>query len=147
MYDRTYWANHTVDQYGGVIQVGTPVDQAHLNKLERGVSDQGLAAALMHFQKMQDGYNRETEIHVVNLAQNSMPWPFNNRETTVALKSVRESTNYSVEIGVLSYSGGRLGAIRVVDRAKNGFKLLHDGSATEIKVCARVSGGMTDPII
>lgn len=46
---------------------------------------------------------------------------------------------------MLAYSGGRLGNIRVTDRARNGFKLVHDGSATTVKVQIRVTGGMTDP--
>ena len=31
-------------------------------------------------------------------------------------------------------------------RALNGFKLVHDGSATNVKVGIRVSGGMTGPV-
>ena len=44
---------------------------------------------------------------------------------------------------MISYSGGRLGNITVTDRARNGFKLVHDGSATSVQVSVRVSGGMT----
>lgn len=72
-------------------------------------------------------------------------WTGEEAKTTIALAQLRESTNYGVEVTVLAYSGGRLGNIRVTDRARNGFKLVHDGSATTVKVQIRVTGGMTDP--
>ena len=92
-----------------------------------------------------DGYNYADEMHTATLAQTGSKWPFNNTPTTIALAQLRESTNYGVEVTVLAYSGGRLGNIRVTDRARNGFKLVHDGSATTVKVQIRVTGGMTDP--
>lgn len=144
MYDRSYWVDHVEDQHGEVIQEGTPMDQAHFNNAEQGISANGLALALIHFKQTQDAFNNEDELHAVTLQQNNAPWPFNNKETTIALDNLRENTNYSVEVGVIHYSGGRLGNIRVLDRARNGFKLIHDGSATEVQVSVRVSGGMTD---
>lgn len=146
-YNRTFWVDHVVDQRGEVIQQGTLMDQQHFNNAEHGIADMTLAGAIMQFEQMQSGYNAEDELHTLNLAMNAMPWPFNNKETTIALAGLRESTNYSVEINVLAYSGGRLGNIRVIDRARNGFKLVHDGSATNVRVAVRVSGGMIDPMI
>jgi hypothetical protein len=146
-YNRTFWLDHVVDQQGQVIQQGTLLDQNHFNNAERGLADTNLAQAIGQFGQMQSGYNYEDELHTLNLEMNSLPWPFNNKETTVALDGLRESTNYSVECNVLAYSGGRLGAIRVTDRARNGFKLVHDGSATTVRVALRISGGMTDPFI
>ena len=124
-YDRSYWKDHVTDQSGEVIQQGTLLDQQHFNNMELGISDMTLAGAIMQFKAVQDGYN--------------------NTPTTYALAQLRESTNYGVEVTVLAYSGGRLGNIRVTDRARNGFKLVHDGSATTVKVQIRVTGGMTDP--
>lgn len=147
MYDRTFWKDHVVDQNGDVIQQGTLLDQAHFNRLEIGVSDVHLAAALMSFKQIQDSYDYEDELQTIDLAMYDLPWPFNNKETTVALKQLRESINYSVEVNVLAYGGGRLGNIRVADRARNGFKLVHDGSATHVQVSVRISGGMTDPML
>lgn len=144
-YNRTFWVDHVTDQKGEVIQQGTLLDQQHFNNLERGVSDMGLAGAITHFKQVQDSYNNANELHTATLAQTGSKWPFNNTPTTIALNQLRESTNYSVEVTVLAYSGGRLGNIRVTDRARNGFKLVHDGSATTVKVQIRVAGGMTDP--
>lgn len=146
-YNRTFWVNHTTDQYGEVIQQGTLLDQEHFNNLEHGLSDAGLAQAIMQFKQIQEDYNYSDELQTVDLAMYDLKWPFNNRETTIALKQLRESVNYGVEITVLSYSGGRLGTIRVTDRARNGFKLVHDGSATNVRVSLRISGGMTDPML
>lgn len=141
-YGRTFWVDHVTDQNGEVLQYGTMMDQDHFNNLEEGLSDAGLALALTQFKQAQDGYQFEDEVHIVNLAMDNLPWPFNNKQTTVALKNLRENVNYGVEVSVISYSGGRLGNITVIDRALNGFKLVHDGSATSVKVGIRVSGGM-----
>lgn len=143
MYNRTYWVDHVTDQHGAVIQHGTLLDQEHFNNMECGISDIGLTLALAQFKQTQDGYEYEDETHIVDLAMEAMPWPFNNKATTIGLNTLRESTNYGVDVNVLSYSGGRLGNIRVVDRACNGFKLVHDGSATSVRVSVRIQGGMT----
>ena len=128
-YERTFWVDHVTDQNGEVLQYGTLLDQEHFNNIEEGLSDAGLALALVQFKQMQDGYQYEDETHIVNLAMENMPWPFNNRATTVGLKNLR-----------------LLGNIIVTDRACNGFKLVHDGSATSVTVGVRVSGGMTGQV-
>lgn len=145
-YERTFWVDHVTDQHGEVLQYGTLLDQEHFNNIEKGISDAGLALALVQFKQTQDGYQYEDETHIVNLAMENMPWPFNNKATTVGLKGLRENANYGVEVGVISYSGGRLGNIMVADRARNGFKLVHDGSATSVRVSVRVFGGMTGAV-
>lgn len=110
-YRRTFWVDHVTDQNGEVLQYGTLMDQEHFNNLEEGLSDAGLALALTQFKQAQDGYQFEDEVHIVDLAMDNLPWPFNNKQTTVALKNLRENVNYGVEVNVISYSGGRLGNI------------------------------------
>lgn len=146
MYDRTYWKDHVTDQHGEVLQYGTLLDQEHFNNMEVGITDASLALTLVQFKQTQDSYQTEDEVHIVDLAMDSLPWPFNNKPTTIGLKNLRENANYGVEVSVISYSGGRLGNITVKDRALNGFKLVHDGSATSVKVGVRVSGGMTGQV-
>ena len=143
-YNRTYWVDHVTDKDGKVIQQGPLLDQQHYNNMEVGLSDLSLAHAIMAFKDIQEAYNIMAALHTMTMEQPGLKWPFNNKENTVALVQLRENTNYSVEVAVLGYSGGRLGAIRVLDRARNGFKLLHDGSATTVRVAVRISGGMTD---
>lgn len=147
-YDRTYWLDHVVDQSGEVIQQGTLMDQAHFNNMEKGIAENAETLSHLLFMLMQDEYNNQNELHVLDLSMNaSEPWPHNNKDTTVALETMRESINYSVEVDVLQYSGGQLGDIRVLDRARNGFKLRHEGSAKQVQVAVRVSGGMEDPLL
>ena len=141
-YDRTYWLDHVEDQDGTVIQQGTLMDQQHFNKMEEGISNNNLVNAILLFKSLQEGYDTLSEIHVVDLTMAASPWPFNNVDTTVALSQLRETLNYSVDIEVLSYSGGNLGNFEIIDRAKNGFKIRHDGSATAVKVAVRITGGM-----
>lgn len=43
MYERTFWLDHVEDQSGEMIQEGTPLDQAHFNKMEVGIEDANLA--------------------------------------------------------------------------------------------------------
>lgn len=144
-YDRTYWVDHVEDQDGKVIQTGTLMDQAHFNNAEVGLSDVSLAHAIAQFKQTQEDYDYQSEIRTVTLGMNSSyPWPFNNKETTVALSLLRETTHYSVDVSVDEYSGGLLGNIKVLDKALNGFKLLHDGSATSVTVTVKVEGGMTE---
>lgn len=142
MYSRTFWLNHVEDQHGQVIQQGTLLDQDHFNNVEGGISDSYLAQQISRFKQIQEDYDTLSEVKSVSLAMNALPWPFNNKENTVALSQLREHTDYSVEVEVVSYSGGRLGNIQVKDRALNGFKLLHDGSATTVNVIVRITGGM-----
>ena len=143
MYEPTYWVDEVVDQSGQIIQMGTNYEQGNMNKLEKGVSDAMLAANFLMFKAMQDGYEQNAEVKDVTLAMDSLPWPFNNKLNTVALAGLRENTHYQVDVSVLSYSGGELGRIEVLDKAKNGFKLLHDGSATSVALRLRITGGMT----
>lgn len=142
MYLRTFWVDHVLDQYGEIIQQGTLLDQLHFNNLELGLSDQAVAAAFLMFRRLQMKYNETDERHTVTLTGNGNPWPFNNQPVTVALTEQRENTDYSVEVYVTGYSGGLLGNIRVLDRAPDSFKLLHDGSATSVQVKVCVCGGM-----
>jgi len=142
VYPRQYWVDHTEDQQGQVIEQGTLLDQDHFNHIEAGLSDQSLAAAIFQFKDLQESYESGDELHSLTLGQTGSKWPFNNSASTVALSQLRENNKYSVEVDVLSYSGGRLGNIKVFDRANNGFKLLHDGSATNVQVSVRVSGGL-----
>ena len=142
MYTRSYWQDHVVDQYGTDIQQGTLMDQTHFNNVEVGITDSYLAQQISRFKQIQEDYDTLSEVKSVSLAMNALPWPFNNKENTVALSQLREHTDYSVEVEVVSYSGGRLGNIQVKDRALNGFKLLHDGSATTVNVIVRITGGM-----
>ena len=46
------------------------------------------------------------------------------RDRAMALRTLRNTTNYTVDVDVVSYAGGQLGDILIKDKALNGFKLL-----------------------
>lgn len=137
MYDRTYWKNHVPG-----IQQGTMQDQDHFNRMELGISDATLTAAIQSFAAIQTDYETASEVKHITLTGNTLPWPFNNSPATVALADLRNNTDYTVEVCVTGYSGGRLGHIRVTDKARNGFKVEHDGSATTVNLTLKIRGGM-----
>ena len=58
-YERSFWVDHVTDQHGEVIQYGTLLDQLHFNNMEVGISDLGLAVALMQFKQSQDDFQYE----------------------------------------------------------------------------------------
>jgi hypothetical protein len=164
MYDRTFWVDKVTDQNGAVIQEGTLLDQTHHNKIEVGISDASLAEKLRAFSLIQNGYTDTEETIKATIENNTLTaiqwvekgtsqtaaagaapqeWPFNNSAVTIPLAYNRNTSNYTSDICVAEYSGGRLGNITVQDKALNGFKLLHDGSATKLVLVIRVRGGYT----
>lgn len=143
MYNRTFWLDHVEDEHGEVIQQGTLMDQAHFNKMELGISDSVLAGQLLAFKSEQEAYETLGEIKTVTLTANSNPWPFCNTEQAVALTQLRNTTNYDVTVTVKEYSGGELGDFEILDKALNGFKVRHDGSAESVTVELKITGGMT----
>ncbi len=82
------------------------------------------------------------EVKEVALTAGNDPWPFCAKDTAVGLSTTRKNTNYTVDVTVKSYTGGRLGDITVKDKLANGFKLHHDGSATSVVVSVVIKGGM-----
>lgn len=71
--------------------------------------------------------------------KNSKNYPFNDSETVITLKTPTETTDYRVEIEVLS--GENIGTINVTDKQLNGFKVAFTGSCTEAKLKYFVIGG------
>ena len=62
--------------------------------------------------------------------------------TTVALKTVRKTMNYDLDIEVVEVAVGQVGDVIVYDKQLNGFKLKFEGSAKSVKVKYKVRGGM-----
>jgi len=72
------------------------------------------------------------EIGVVKLT-NTKEYPFNNSETTVALKFEQADTEYAVLTEKLAPFDG-VGEVCVFDKAVNGFKIAFNGSAKSADV-------------
>ncbi len=158
MYDWTHWLDQVtdpsnvyqlVDLGGGLVQLtlagtvmqqGTPQDQTRFNNLEGGVVDAHAALALLFNYARQQAW--EIEHGTVTLT-NSEKAPFNNSKQTVALATVRESTDYLVMYEVASYTeeAGSVGDIVISNKLINGFKMEFTGSTSSATVNYVVIGG------
>lgn len=141
MYRNTQWIDEVKDQETEeVIQDGTPQSAGNFNNMEHGISDAHLAAALLIIQSGLTADQVATEEKTVTLS-NSQSYPFNNSTQTIALSTVRNFTDYTVEAEVLDHSGN-VGDVRIFDRMLNGFKVAYDGSAKSATIKLRIKGGM-----
>lgn len=71
---------------------------------------------------------------------NTLEFPFNDSQKSVALSRSRATTDYIVHAEVASATGNP-GEIVVSDRLVNGFKLAYTGSASSVKINYTVTGG------
>ena len=166
MYQWTQWVDE-VDEYEGIFtetdlgggmikhdpvtgQVyvqGTPQDAAHWNNMEAGIIDAHAAVQqlvnavrqnLWRIEDLEKATVQETGEVTLN---NSLAFPFNNSQVTVALTNVRDNLNYVVEVISVTPTGGPAGEIEVSDRQVNGFKIAFTGSASKVVVKYAVIGG------
>lgn len=79
------------------------------------------------------------EVGTVALS-NSLKFPFNNSQQSVALEAKRDNLNYIVVI--VNIAGeGNVGEVEVTDRLENGFKISYTGSASSATITYAVIGG------
>lgn len=108
--------------------------------MEHGISDAHLAAALLVIQSSLTADQVATEEKTVTLT-NTQRYPFNSSTQTIALSTVRNFTDYTVEAEITDHEGN-VGEVRIFDRMLNGFKVAYDGSAKTATVKLRIKGGM-----
>ena len=141
MYRNTHWIDEVKDQETEeVIQEGTPQSAGNFNNMEGGISDAHLAAALLIIQSGLTADQVATEEKTVTLS-NSQSYPFNNSTQTIALSTVRNFTDYTVEAEITDHDGN-VGDVKIFDRMLNGFKVAYDGSAKSATIKLRIKGGM-----
>lgn len=141
MYRNTHWIDEVKDQETEeVIQEGTPQSAGNFNNMEGGISDAHLAAALLIIQSGLTADQVATEEKTVTLS-NSQSYPFNNSTQTIALSTVRNFADYTVEAEITDHEGN-VGEVRIFDRMLNGFKVAYDGSAKSATIKLRIKGGM-----
>lgn len=144
-YDREFWLNHVVDPgTGAIIQQGTPQDQDRFNNLEEGVFSENMTALeavrmARLLKNTTDGLVGEKK--VVTLV-NSQKYPFNNSIQNVSLAASRNTKDYTVEVEIVSYTGGGIGDIEVTEKLLNGFKVAFTGAASQVVVNCYVQGGI-----
>jgi len=146
---------------GEVYVVGTPQDAAHFNNMEGGILDAHAAVGLLvnalrqlgwHVEEVTEPRITALEGRAVELEQhqvaitgsvaltNSLKFPFNNSQKSVALSHALENANYDVVILSVTATGNP-GEIEVTDRQTNGFKMAFTGSASSVTVTYAVIGG------
>lgn len=128
---------------GEIIQQGTPQSARNFNHMEDGISNAGELAALMvinSIHQQQALVDLKGECYTVDLT-NSQKYPFNNSVKTVSLNTTRNHMDYTVNVEVVSHSGGFVGDVIVSDKLLNGFKIEHTGSAKAVTLKVYVKGG------
>ncbi|MEY8330225.1 hypothetical protein AALB81_13010 [Lachnospiraceae bacterium 48-33] len=141
MYRNTQWLDEVKDiDTGELIQEGTDQSAGHFNNMEHGISDAHLAAALLVIQSSLTADQVATEEKTVTLT-NTQRYPFNNSTQTIALSTVRNFADYTVEAEITDHEGN-VGEVRIFDRMLNGFKVAYDGSAKSATIKLRIKGGM-----
>jgi hypothetical protein len=147
---------------GEIIQQGTPQSAANFNNNEHGTFAANEMADFLVIQTLQ--LQRElmsqtlqlrnelmsqtlqlrhetlSDIGTITLT-NTQVFPFNNSGSTVALQTLRDTTDYIVTVEVQSVAGGAAGDITISNKLRNGFQLSFDGSASQVVVRYNVTGG------
>ena len=141
MYRNTQWLDEVKDiDTGELIQEGTDQSAGHFNNMEHGISDAHLAAALLVIQSSLTADQVATEEKTVTLT-NTQRYPFNSSTQTIALSTVRNFADYTVEAEITDHDGN-VGDVKIFDRMLNGFKVAYDGSAKKATIKLRIKGGM-----
>ncbi len=160
-YNRTFWQDH-VTQYndrfrernnsdgtishipveGETLQEGTPQNAANFNNIETGVFgaheiDAELTRIMLQHERNIDTLTGETGSITL---ENSSVYPFNNSVRSVGLKVPRDTTDYTVDVYVVSAEGS-VGNITVTDKLCNGFKIAFTGGAKSATIKYVIRGG------
>lgn len=138
------WLDEVVDSTTKeVIQEGTPLDAEHFNHMEQGIHNNSLMLAVLleivaeNTRQVASNSGEEIEVALTN----SKDFYFNNSVKTVALSTMRSTTDYRVEVEVQGNTVN-VGDIVVYDKQMNGFKIAYTGSAESATVKCFVSGGV-----
>lgn len=146
------------DQYritraGSVIQLGTEQDALHFNNIEGGVVDAHVAIGLLvnalrqttwRVDELEDllRKHRTVEVGTITLT-NTLKYPFNNSERTIALVTPQDNGDYIVDVNVTAQVGG-VEEVIVSSKLTNGFKMAFLGGGSSCTVKYVVIGGFTE---
>ena len=146
------------DQYritraGSVIQLGTEQDALHFNNIEGGVVDAHVAIGLLvnalrqttwRVDELEDllRKHRTGEVGTITLT-NTLKYPFNNSEQTIALVTPQDNGDYIVDVNVTAQVGG-VEEVIVSSKLTNGFKMAFLGGGSSCTVKYVVIGGFTE---
>ena len=122
---------------GDVIQQGTPRNAKNYNNMEEGILALLLQQETLQLQRA--AAENHGEFGVVTI-KNTNKYPFSSASITVPIKEKRSNLDYVVQIEV-SETDGNIERIEVFDKQLNGFKLAFKGSAKNVKLKYKVTGG------
>lgn len=119
------------------MQQGTAQDQIHFNNIEVGIADGHIAVNLLLNAIRQTNWELNdtqwTVEHGTVTLTNSLKFPFNNSQQSVALATAKSNTDYIILTEVVSASGN-VGEIEIADKLVNGFKISYTGSAANVTI-------------
>ena len=121
---------------GDVIQQGTPRNAKNYNNMEEGILANQILALFLQQETLQlqrAAAENHGEFGVVTI-KNTNKYPFSSASITVPI------LDYVVQIEV-SETDGNIERIEVFDKQLNGFKLAFKGSAKNVKLKYKVTGG------
>ena len=128
---------------GAVMQEGTPQNARNFNNLEEGIfSGNDFAAYLLLLAlQLQRGLRAAGGESGTATLTNTQEWPFSTSGMTIPISPNRDTLDYTVTLEVQSATGGSVGDLRVSNKLRNGFRISHDGSASQVVVRWSVTGG------
>ena len=127
---------------GDVIQQGTPRNAKNYNNMRRGFLQ---IRFLLCFLQQRNASTTKEQLqkimaNSVVTIKNTNKYPFSSASITVPIKEKRSNLDYVVQIEV-SETDGNIETIEVFDKQLNGFKLAFKGSAKNVKLKYKVTGG------
>lgn len=129
---------------GTIKEQGTPQNAANFNTMDLAafeamlMADEAVRIAKRHGDVL-EGLTGEI---ISATLTNTLFYPFNNSSKTLQLSVPRNTKDYTVDVEVLSASGGAIGDFEIKDKLLNGFKIRYTGSATSVSVRCYVRGGI-----
>lgn len=129
---------------GEVKEAGTPQNATNFNSMDYGIFEaaQTAAAAVQMIRQQEDSISGlEAEKLTVTLSS-TLRYPFNDSKKAVQLTKSRNNANYTVEVEVVSHTGGGVGEIEISDKLLNGFKIAYTGAAESVTANCYVRGGI-----
>lgn len=161
-YNRIFWVDHVTEfdgkfkltdngdgtvtlepVEGTILQQGTPQNDPNFNNGEEGTfaaNELGAETTRMLLQHWRILKTLIGEVGETTLT-NTLEYPFNDSIKTIDLAINRDTTDYSVDVEVLS-SDGDVGKVEIRDKQLNGFKLAFTGGASSANLKYKIKGGM-----
>lgn len=161
LYNATKWLDH-VTQYpmrrkitqnsdgtsdivraeGDVIQQGTPRNAKNYNNMEGGILANQIHILVLQQEMLQqqralkENHGEFGEVEITNTNK----YPFSSPAVTIPIKEKRANVDYTVQVEVME-TDGNIEVVEILDKQLNGFKIAFKGSAKNVKLKYKITGG------